>query len=305
MRKFVVSDLHGNGLVYDRILSYLENISEEEEIEWIIAGDLIDKGEDSLRMLEDIKKRMQKKYPIHIEYLGGDHELMMYQALLERRKGERIPLSHDWIKNGGDVIEKRIYREETYEEMKTFLGNLKIYHELPESIYHRPILLVHAAAPKDLINTNLRISDNNKEVHDAVFNYLDYFDKFFFARDLRGCMNHHKFGHSLYFIIKGHIPIYNEAGFFYHSKEHYLDINGGEATYLGNRFHNHVPLVEIKENYLSILIFHPMNQIEDGYVLKGSKLEKMQEEELEKNRRYLKKTSPEEQEKIKIRVLIK
>ena len=27
MRKFIVSDLHGNGEVYDSILAYLENIS--------------------------------------------------------------------------------------------------------------------------------------------------------------------------------------------------------------------------------------------------------------------------------------
>ena len=55
MRKFIVSDLHGNGEVYDSIMAYLENISLSEEVELYINGDLIDRGLDSYRMLEDVK----------------------------------------------------------------------------------------------------------------------------------------------------------------------------------------------------------------------------------------------------------
>lgn len=308
MRKFVVSDLHGNGPAYDTILSYLENISQTEEIEWIIAGDLIDKGEDSLRMLEDVEKRMSKNDSFRIHYLGGDHELLMYQALLSRKKGERISPLHDWIKNGGDVLEERMNqkenREETYERLKNFLGNLKIYYPLPESIYHRPILLVHAAAPKDIIDTNLKISDNNQKVYEAVWNNMDRFDRIFFSRELRGSIKHHRFGHPFYFIIKGHIPIENEDGFFYHKTEHYLNIDGEEGTYLGRHIRNHIPLVEIKEDSLSILIFNSNNQISSGYILKGSELEKMKEEEIEKNRMFLKKDR-EEEENFRIKVLIK
>ena len=54
MRKFIVSDLHGNGEVYDSIISYLENISLIDKVELYINGDLIDRGIDSMRMLEDV-----------------------------------------------------------------------------------------------------------------------------------------------------------------------------------------------------------------------------------------------------------
>ena len=189
MRKFVVSDLHGNGPAYDTILSYLENISQTEEIEWIIEGDLIDKGKDSLRILEDVETRISKKSSLQIKYLGGDHEWLMYQALLSRKKGERISQFHDWIKNGGNVLEERINqrknREETYERLKKFLGNLKIYYPLSESMYNRPILLVHAAAPKGIIDTTLKISDNNQEVYEALWNNMDRFDRIFFSREFR------------------------------------------------------------------------------------------------------------------------
>ena len=33
MRKFIISDLHGNGEVYDSIMAYLDNISLKEKVE--------------------------------------------------------------------------------------------------------------------------------------------------------------------------------------------------------------------------------------------------------------------------------
>ena len=36
MRKFIISDIHGNGDIYDTIIGYLENIAENEETELYI-----------------------------------------------------------------------------------------------------------------------------------------------------------------------------------------------------------------------------------------------------------------------------
>ena len=66
MRKFIVSDLHGNGEVYDSIMAYLENISLIEDVELYINGDLIDRGLDSFRMFEDI---IEKDYCLVFFYL--------------------------------------------------------------------------------------------------------------------------------------------------------------------------------------------------------------------------------------------
>ena len=73
MKTFIVSDLHGNGEVYDSIMSYLENVSNEEEVELYINGDLIDHGFDSFRMLYDVIERVKGKGNIKIHYLGGNH----------------------------------------------------------------------------------------------------------------------------------------------------------------------------------------------------------------------------------------
>ena len=45
MRKFIVSDLHGDGAIYDSVINYLENLHNEgEDITLYINGDLVDRG---------------------------------------------------------------------------------------------------------------------------------------------------------------------------------------------------------------------------------------------------------------------
>ena len=61
MKKYVVSDLHGNGDIYDSIMTYLEHVSENEPLILYINGDLIDRGSDSMRMLKDIMDIEQKQ----------------------------------------------------------------------------------------------------------------------------------------------------------------------------------------------------------------------------------------------------
>ena len=95
MRKFIVSDLHGNGDVYDSIMSYLENL--DEEIELYINGDLIDRGLDSYRMLLDVKERIENPSKIKIKYLGGNHELMMFSALSHKLKRGSYKRFDDWL----------------------------------------------------------------------------------------------------------------------------------------------------------------------------------------------------------------
>ena len=88
MRYFIVSDLHGNGYIYDSIINYLSNEQEygNEPITLYINGDLIDRGVDSGSMLVDIYERINKKEGFNIKYLGGNHELMMYQTYNDTKK---------------------------------------------------------------------------------------------------------------------------------------------------------------------------------------------------------------------------
>ena len=84
MRNFIVSDLHGNGYVYDSIINFLENERQYgcDDITLYFNGDLIDRGINSGSMLVDVFKRINDKELFNIEYLAGNHEAMMYKTYL-------------------------------------------------------------------------------------------------------------------------------------------------------------------------------------------------------------------------------
>ena len=131
MRKFVVSDLHGNGNIYNSIMYYLENLKDslDEDITLYINGDLIDRGIDSASMLLDVMKRVNNHSKIKIEYLAGNHELLMYKALNKIIRTGRRPLISDWFLNGGivtlDGLEQLVDKEDL-PIINEFISNLKI-----------------------------------------------------------------------------------------------------------------------------------------------------------------------------------
>ena len=86
MRKFIISDIHGNGNLYYSVMSYLENISKGEDVILYINGDLIDRGIESGEILLDVFERIKENNPhFKIIYLAGNHELMMYEVFEKRR----------------------------------------------------------------------------------------------------------------------------------------------------------------------------------------------------------------------------
>ena len=292
MRKFIVSDLHGNGEVYDSIMAYLENISLIDDVELYINGDLIDRGLDSFRMLEDVYKRVLGEGNIKVNYLGGNHELMMYQALLKKKPGKAISHWSDWLNNGGYIIEGELDIREDGEELcetfKDFLGTLNIYHKFPEIINNNQLLLVHAQAPHEVYdNCHMKISDNNRAVEKAVWTREEIRDVFlFFVGEVIG---YNRIGKEGYLTIIGHTPVNNEKGFKYNMKKNFINIDGGCSAYAKGYFsYDHVPLVEVLEDKLKILVFNHNNEIISGYYLEES-LEKMNDEELNNNRLFLDK----------------
>ena len=129
MRKFIVSDLHGNGAVYDSIIGYLENLAKDsnEEITLYINGDLIDRGPDTVRMFMDVKDRIENNKSFKIEYLAGNHELMMYQVgilkdpvYMKETKWYKENGGEDTVKSFNDTVPK-----ECMDEILDFIINLK------------------------------------------------------------------------------------------------------------------------------------------------------------------------------------
>ena len=286
MRKFIVSDLHGNGNMYISIMKYLENVNKEDEIILYINGDLIDRGLDSADMLLDVRKRIINKKGFKINYLGGNHELMMYQASLKRKENNQWPIFSNWFLNGGKItqyrLEELIDLKEELQIIK-FISNLDIYKLFKEKIDDKQIVLVHAKCPNNPKNKcDLKIKDNNYQV-----------DKYVWTReeDLRPILKE-SLGNKNYFTIIGHTSVSEKEGYKYYNEYNCINIDGGCAAYAsGYLDFDHTPIVEIddKNNRLIILTFNNNNEIIYGNYFSEKKSIEMNKKELNSKRKYIDK----------------
>lgn len=274
MRKFVISDLHGNGEVYNTIISYLDYVSLVEDVELYINGDLFDRGLESFTVLMDVYERINGKGNVKIKYLGGNHELMMWQAIKDREPGKSIRNWCNWLCNGGWIIEGEMNLrddgEELYHKLFNFLGNLDVYKKLDETVNGNNILLVHAQAPKNIKDIcHMKISDDSDAVEKAVWTRKSICDE-----------KKKYIGKEGYLTIIGHTPVEDDRGFIYNKEENYFNIDGGCACFANGSFeYRSVPLLEIKDGFINIIVFNHNNEITNGYIFDG-KLYKMSDFEM-------------------------
>ena len=283
MKKFIVSDLHGDGLAYNSIMNYLDNISFKEDIMLYINGDLIDRGISSAPMLLDVIKRIKKcSYPI--VYLGGNHELMLFQTFEKRRKGQPI-IVNEWYLNGGKVTDESLeellnYDREKILEVVDFIGDLDIYTIFEEEQKNKNILLVHAASSPLIAGLKrYKIKDNTSQVERLVWTREEEYLMPFRCR----------IGNDKFFTIVGHTPNDNNTGFVYNAKDNYLNIDGGCSYYVGGlKEYDHVPLVEVLEDHLEIITFNHNNEIILGNYFDSGNIIPFTEEELNRRKIYTK-----------------
>lgn len=283
MRKYIISDIHGNGNFYYSIMYYLDNISIKEDLTLYINGDLIDRGIESGEILLDIIKRIKTNNPrFKIIYLGGNHEDMMYKYYQDKLKG-KINNFNLWYENGGyktDYSLEDLLNDKEILEVIDFIGNLDLYYKFNEKINHKNIILAHASCPinpKD--KCDIKIKDNQDEI-----NYL------LWSRKNDPYIPYNVIGNKKYFTIIGHTPNNNPFGFIYDKEENFLNIDGGSSMYVSGLFdYDHYPLIEIKDNYLKILTFNNNNEIIYGNYFKNNKIIPYTKEELDNERNYLDK----------------
>ena len=271
MRKFIMSDIHGFGNVYYSMMNYLDKLSESEEIELYINGDLIDRGNESVEILLDVMKRI-KENKFKIEYLGGNHELMMHKVYERREKGKHDLLLSNWFLecNGGKKTDRALneyfnFDKDKVFEVAHFISNLNIYHKFEEKINNQNIVLVHAAAPLK-INDECHLKIKDKGISYYVWAREDGFILPFKCR----------IGHKDYFTIIGHTPNNYALGYFYNEIDNYLDIDGGCGPYVSGYInYDHFPLVEVCDGYLKVVTFNSKKEIINESIFDGEKIKKL------------------------------
>lgn len=259
MRKFIISDLHGCGDIYESVMAFLENVSlvEGEPVHLYINGDLIDRGLDSFDMLMDVKKRCEEKGNVIIHYLAGNHEQLMYDAC--KYKLETGHFGFDvWDLNNSYMTKSGLssLSEKELSEITNFIGNLDIYHKFSEKVDGNNVLLAHAAAPSVVLDwCDLRL-----------FSKIDMVKKTLWSRKGEdGCKD---LGKNGYLTIVGHTMNGGKYGFRYDPVERVLNIDGCCGRYATGSFeYRCVPLVEVKDGKLEILVFTHDNEIITGFVI--------------------------------------
>lgn len=91
---YAIGDIHGCADLLDALLERIEAHRAGRERHLVFLGDVIDRGPDSARAIETLRK-LQWREPDHVVCLMGNHEAMLLKSL--REPGA---LDH-WLANGG------------------------------------------------------------------------------------------------------------------------------------------------------------------------------------------------------------
>ena len=160
-KAFVLSDIHGCYSQLEQLLAYWD-----KEMTLYILGDLIDRGEDSLKVVQAVMK-LKEEYGDRVVVLKGNHE-----DLLLRFLDDPVDYSYLYFINGGnkavydftrddDLISKDVVdiadlvRGVAMKEIE-FLRNLPLYAEFGDVIF------VHAGV-------NMQLDDWRKTNEEDFF----------------------------------------------------------------------------------------------------------------------------------------
>lgn len=152
MSIYVCSDLHGR---YDLYNKMLETIKFNKKDTLYILGDAIDRGPESIKLLQQIMKQK------NVVLLKGNHEKMMLQYL----KTQNIYDAMVWEYNGGEETHNQ-YKKLTEKEKQDifyYLNNLPNYVILPG------VILVHAGINNNIKSTNIEEFMEAQDVDDLVW----------------------------------------------------------------------------------------------------------------------------------------
>lgn len=156
MSTYVMSDIHG---VYEKYEEMLKKIKFSSSDEMFVLGDVVDRGSEPIRVLDNIMERG------NIHALLGNHELMMYDALTK----DSWKMHRMWMENGGAVTECQFYELAGWERDNVIDYIFKLPIVIPEvDVNEIKYYLAHSACVKgDKIIGNLE-NDYNR-IYEAVW----------------------------------------------------------------------------------------------------------------------------------------
>lgn len=147
MPNYVCSDLHGR---YDKYKALLETISLKGSDTLYILGDVIDRGPDGVKILQDMMVRP------NVVPILGNHELNfalclpwlleeVTEASIERLTGVQLAALTEWLQNGGEPTRKALtaLSHPERQDILDYIRDMSIFEEV--EVGGRAFVLTHAA----------------------------------------------------------------------------------------------------------------------------------------------------------------
>ena len=164
--KYVISDIHG---CYEEFMELLEKISFSEQDELFVLGDVLDRGPEPIKVIEEIMGRK------NVTFLLGNHEYMLVTMLqlLDREdvaKEEKNELLNNWFSDGAIITSAQFLelKNEEQDAILDYIRNSASYYkiEMGEKTY----ILVHAGIEGFEEGKNLE----EYETTDFIFGQTEY-----------------------------------------------------------------------------------------------------------------------------------
>ena len=145
---YCISDIHG---CYDEFMELLRKIDFSPDDTLYILGDVIDRGEDSIKCLRYIMEAS------NVHLLMGNHEQMMIDALTSDFETDESSM-FNWLGNGGSEVLPEFCRLSKVEQVAIidYIGNLPYLTEV--KVGKQNYVLVHAGLNVDDVSATGAIS---------------------------------------------------------------------------------------------------------------------------------------------------
>lgn len=169
---YVMSDIHGS---YDKYIEILNKINLSSKDTLYILGDVIDRGDEGIKILLDMMRR-----PNIIPILGN-HEYMAYDVLsklnieitddFEKHMDMKTMLAwQDWLHNGGESTQREFIslHHSQRERILDYLLEFSVYEIV--SVNGMNYILVHGG----LDNFSKEKMLDEYSIHDIVWARTDY-----------------------------------------------------------------------------------------------------------------------------------
>lgn len=130
--RYIVSDIHG---CYRQYQALLEKIQFSDNDELYILGDVVDRGPEPIRLMQDIMERH------NVIFILGNHDFIMY-SLMKKLCVEITEENYDsyltneilldynlWLQDGGQVTAKQFRQlsRSEQEDMLDYIGGASLY----------------------------------------------------------------------------------------------------------------------------------------------------------------------------------